>query len=89
MGEPLIPSYNPPPLYTGELFGVEYLYHQTGLQFSSTDEEVDREIDEGFGDLEDEVEQLQNIDPTAYSPESSNEEEDNETVSIHTNNSMW
>lgn len=36
-----------PSEYTGELFGIEYLFKQDGLQFT-TDDSVDEDIDEGF-----------------------------------------
>ena len=37
--------------YTGELFGVEYLYSQSGYALSPKEDELDKEIDEGFGDV--------------------------------------
>ena len=37
--------------YTSELFGVEYLYSQSGYTLSPKEEELDKEIDEGFGDI--------------------------------------
>lgn len=49
-GTPLLPLYRPPSQYTGEAFGVEYLYRQSGTVFKPRD--LDKEIDEGFEDLE-------------------------------------
>lgn len=40
--------------YTGELFGVEYLYSQSGYTLSPKEEELDKEIDEGFDDMSEE-----------------------------------
>ena len=40
--------------YTGELFGAEYLYSQTGYALSPKEEELDKEIDEGFDDMSEE-----------------------------------
>ena len=39
-------------MYTGKLFGVEYLYDQAGLRLNSSEDNLDREIDEGFEDVE-------------------------------------
>lgn len=40
--------------YTGELFGAEYLYSQSGYTLSPKEDELDKEIDEGFGDMSEE-----------------------------------
>ena len=53
-GTKIFPLYTPPPQYTGESFGVEYLYQQSGMMFKPRD--VDREIDEGFEGFQDEEE---------------------------------
>ena len=49
-----LPFYQPPVQYTGEKFGVEYLYHQSGVQLSlpsKQDEQEEEDItDEGIGD---------------------------------------
>ena len=47
----MFPLYQPPAQYTWELFGVEYLYVQSGLRLCPR-EDLDREIDEGFEDVE-------------------------------------
>ena len=49
-GTPMLPLYRPPSIYTGEAFGVEYLYQQSGKVFKPGD--LDKEIDEGFGDMD-------------------------------------
>jgi len=51
-GKAVFPLYTPPSTYTGELFGVEYLYDQAGLQMCPMEENVNKEIDEGFEDAE-------------------------------------
>ena len=49
----MFPNYRPPSQFTGELFGVCYLYNQTGRSFTATDgNQLDTEIDEGFGDVD-------------------------------------
>ena len=48
----VFPLYTPPSTYTGELFGVEYLYDQAGLQMCPMGENMNKEIDEGFEDAE-------------------------------------
>lgn len=49
-----LPYHQPPVEYTGEKFGVEYLYHQSGIQLSlpskQDEQEEDDMIDEGIGD---------------------------------------
>ena len=82
----VFPLYTPPSRYTGELFGVEYLYDQAGLQMCPTEETIDKDIDEGFEDAEedefpsgvfpaffDDVD-----DMTVASPEESDEDEEEE-----------
>lgn len=47
----MFPDYQPPAEYTGEAFGVGYLYQQTGKVLSdSKDDDLDKAIDEGFED---------------------------------------
>ena len=68
-GTSVFPQYRPPAKYTGELYGVEYLYHQTGLVFEPTN--LDTEIDKGFGELEEDdyLPVTVNVDdPTAVAP---------------------
>ena len=53
LGEPLFPAFKVPRKYTGELFGLEYLYAQTGkaLQTVTDDDSEkaeDEDDDEGF-----------------------------------------
>ena len=54
-GRSAFPSHILPSKYTGELFGVQYLYDQAGLCLYSSEENLDREIDEGFENAEDEL----------------------------------
>ena len=51
-GTKVFPLYQPPSKYTGELFGVEYLYEQSNLAFAPA-KDLDSEIDEGFEDVTD------------------------------------
>ena len=50
--DPVFPHHQPPSAYTGELFGVEYLFDQSGGSFCPTEDEVDNLIDEGFDEEE-------------------------------------
>ena len=52
-GEEVLPNCQPPAKYTGELIGVEYLFHETGVKFE-WGEDLDQQIDEGFVDHQDE-----------------------------------
>ena len=54
-GKSVVPKYIAPSVYTGELFGVEYLYDQPRLRLNSSEDNLDREIDKGFEDVEDEL----------------------------------
>ena len=45
-----MPLYRVPAKYTGELFSVDYLYHQTGVE----GDEAEKEIEEGFVDIDSE-----------------------------------
>ena len=46
---PIFPHFQLPMEYTGELFGVEYLYNQTGTELAT--DNLDDRIDEGFVDV--------------------------------------
>ena len=65
LGKEVVPLYRPPAAYTGELLGVEYLYHQTGEAFLPKDEdELLNKIDEGFcGELDDDSEGIPSVAP--------------------------
>lgn len=50
-GKDFLPYYRPPAVYTGELLGVEYLFHQIGESFQpKDDDDLAGQIDEGFED---------------------------------------
>ena len=90
-GKDMLPLYQPPAKYTGELFGVEYLYHQSGQTFSSTAEELDQQINEGFEDIGDDVDQhvgslvVDDGDPTVDPPvDQSDSSEDGDEVGLQT-----
>ena len=46
LGKEAFPNYRPPSEYTGELFGVEYLYAQVGATLDSSDDMIDHGCDE-------------------------------------------
>ena len=50
----IFPLYRPPSRYTGELFGVEYLYDQSGMTLQTSGADLDKKIEEGLRDVEDE-----------------------------------
>ena len=54
-GKKVLPTFTPPAAYTGEFFGVEYLYSETGFHFNPEDEHIDTQIDEGFCDVEERI----------------------------------
>ena len=47
-------NFQPPAKYTGEAFGIFYLYWQCGRSLISKDEDLDQLIDEGFEDFSEE-----------------------------------
>jgi hypothetical protein len=51
LGQPIDRNFQPPANYTGELFGVEYLYNETGAIAEVID--IDKEIEEGMDVQED------------------------------------
>lgn len=42
------PLYQPPERYTGELFGIEYLFEQNGKSLQLDDDQLAKEVDEGI-----------------------------------------
>lgn len=64
-GEPIFPNCQPPSEYTGELIGMEYLFHETGVKFVE-EEDLNERIDEGFIDLQDDDSYV--VDQSATSP---------------------
>ena len=82
-GRKVFPLYSSPSVYTGELFGVEYLYQQSGTPLLAKDEDVDSHIDEGFEDFVDCPPELPSGDSaeeiiTPVLSDSEDEEEDEE-----------
>lgn len=56
VGKKVLPNFQPSAEYTGELFGVEYLYAQSGVTFMPvSDADLVTDIDEGFGDIDEEL----------------------------------
>ena len=60
LGEAVFPNFRQPSQFTGEHFGVRYLYNQTGRNFTATADQLDTQIDEGFGDV-DELEESSSV----------------------------
>lgn len=86
-GKKTLDNFIPPSSYTGELFGVAYLFSQSNLQFLSG-EELDIEIDEGFGDCEedsmiDDSHQLSAIDTDVAISLPTDEDNSEDEVSCH------
>ena len=50
-GKDIIPLYRPPSKFTEELFGVEYLYHQSGTLLQSSGEDLESQIEKGLSNV--------------------------------------
>ena len=50
----MFPNFQPPAKYTGEAFGILYLYRQSGRSLICKDEDLYQLIDEGFEDFTEE-----------------------------------
>lgn len=75
LGKEILCNYPTPNKYTGELFGIQYLYAQSGGDLTGYIEE-DVEGDEGFGEGSEEI--SNDLSEPMEATLSSNEEEDNE-----------
>lgn len=89
LNKDIFPSYRPPAEYTGEKFGVEYLYAQLGAPtMDPTDKCIDDgvekvELDEGFGDSEEISDEI--LDDVAVAlPSELQEDEDEVSASLWT-----
>ena len=78
------------PTLAGELFGAEYPYHQTGLLFTTTDnDQLVAQIDEEFGDVDELVDDQKLIrpsvdeDPITVAPPADHESEEEEVEYTH------
>ena len=73
--EVALPSFSTPPTYTGELIGMSYLRSQNG-DFPG-EIELDKEIDEAFGDFnmaeEEDNEEMLETDETVAMPDDSSD----------------
>lgn len=49
LGEPINPNYHPPSVYTGEAFGIEYLYTETEISPPTMDT-IEERVEEGLVD---------------------------------------
>ena len=90
----MLPLYRPPLKYTGELFGVEYLFRQSGIVINTQGEELDQQIDEGFEDIDDREDLSYTVapDPEDYNTqtaacllESDSEEDETEVKKYYCN----
>ena len=87
-GESVFPDFRPPARYTGELFGVAYLYAQSGDDFQPAD--LDAAIDEGFEDFEPTlaedtpslVDQDMTVPPLEVDSGESSDDEDEDEVEV-------
>lgn len=84
-GKEVLPNFQSPAKYTGELFGVEYLYNQSGTTFMpTTDADLVSDIDEGFGDIDEELDDPASYDDmTAFSPWDSEDQEEEVRISMY------
>ena len=73
LGRPVLRTHNTPNKYSGELFGVQYLYAQSGEELP---EMIEEEVDEGFED-NNQQEYPENIDATLSS------DDDSEVQHVH------
>ena len=48
----IVQLYRPPSQYTEELFGVEYLFHQSGALLQTTGEDLEHQIEEGLSNID-------------------------------------
>ena len=87
MGKKVLPNFQPSAECTGELFGVEYLYAQSGVTFIPSEEDLLTDIDEGFGDIDEEITdtEISSNDVTVALPSASDSEsEDEVSLFVHT-----
>ena len=89
-GSAVFPHYRPPAAYTGELFGVEYLYAQCGFSYSTElegHEGDDGDADEGFQEEEELlaeplVAEMEEEPVTPLPPAGDESEDEEEEVSL-------
>ena len=82
-GTKVLPMYQAPSKYTGELFGAEYLYAQSGQELNP---DLDEEVDKGLDGVEDEgfedgtIASLEEEESMTMAPPSDKEDSDEEQV---------
>ena len=83
-GTKVLPMYQAPSKYTGELFGAEYLYAQSGQEFNP---DLDEEVDKGLDGVEDEgfedggtIASLEEEESMTMAPPSDKKDSDEEQV---------
>jgi hypothetical protein len=68
-GRPSFPCVNHhPSIHRGTIFDVHYLFRQSGIVLTTQGEELDKQIDEGFEEIDDQ----DDLDYTALDPEDYN-----------------
>lgn len=86
-GKKILPNFQPPAEYTGELFGVEYLFAQSGVTFkpAASEDDLINEIDEGFGDIDEQLDdsEASSDDATVALPPDSASEDEVSTYFVH------
>ena len=96
LGETVFSNYRPPSQFTGELFGIRYLYNQTGRSFTAINEDkLDTQIDEGFGDVDDLEESSiavaidQDEHPVTVAPPADPESDENDVIHVYVYNIVY
>ena len=84
----MLANFQSPSKYTGEAFGVLYLYRQSGRSLICKEEDLDQLIDEGFEDFSEEDDNsatdFSGVDTHALVPPfSDSESNDEEEVREH------
>lgn len=88
LGHTILSGFHPPAKYSNELFGVEYLYSQTGHTFTP---DVDAEAETGIEGLSQQDEGFfeSSLDTdTCALPSDDNEEDDDEQEEVRIINSI-
>ena len=88
LGNTILSGFHPPAKYSNELFGVEYLYSQTGDTFTP---DVDKEVETGIEGLSQQDEGFfeSSLDTdTCALPSDDNEEDDDQEEEVRLMNSI-
>ena len=77
----IVPDFTPPAEYTGEHLGVQYLYKQSGENLCMPSEDLEKQIDEGFEDFQEDPQPQEDVAMEAISytiPEDEDTDSDKE-----------